>query len=95
MYNAERNVINYSHFFVCLNIVWLSFRSLLIIWISSTQKWPKFDVKSVISCQVMIFYLNFVMRITSHVQTLILNITSLPPVSFASTESRLSRTPVY
>ena len=33
----------------------------------------KFDVKSAISCKVMILYLDFVVGITSYVQTLLLD----------------------
>ena len=38
-----------------------------------TQKLSNFDVKSVISWHVTILYLDFVVKITSHVQTLILD----------------------
>ena len=52
-------------------------------WKFSVQKWSNFNVKSVTSCQAMISHLVFVMNIISHVQTLILYIVSLMPVSFA------------
>ena len=45
--------------------------------------WSNFDEKSVISCEVMILYLYFVVRITLNVQILILDL-ALPPMRFTS-----------
>ena len=45
----------------------------------SYQKMSNFDIKSVIKFQLMILSLDFVVRITSNVQTLILGIISPPP----------------
>ena len=43
-----------------------------------TKKWSNFDAKSLISFQVMNLCLNFVVRTTSHAQTLILDLDSDP-----------------
>ena len=42
------------------------------------SKMVKFDVKSVMNSEVMILYLDSVVRITSHVQMLILDLVSNP-----------------
>ena len=42
-------------------------------WKILTHKWSNYDVKSVISCQIMILNPDFVVRITSYVKTLILD----------------------
>ena len=48
------------------------------IWKLLTQIWSNNDVKNARSCQVMILYLDYVYRITSDVQTLILDLVSPP-----------------
>ena len=40
-------------------------------------KCQNFEVKSVNSCQILILYLDLFVRITSHVQTLLLDLVSL------------------
>ena len=47
-------------------------------WKTFAQKWSNFDVKSLINSEVMILYLDALVRITSHVQTLILDLISTP-----------------
>ena len=42
------------------------------------KKWFDFDFKNVINNKVMVLYLDSVVRITSHVQTLILDLASTP-----------------
>ena len=70
---------------------------LINFWKCLTEKWSNFDVKSVISCQVIILSIHFVVRITSLIQALILELV-LPPMGVSSRDHLrhpLIKTPVY
>ena len=74
------NRVHINHTLQCLIDV---LPPLISFWKFVTKKWSNFDAKGAISCQVIILYLDFVVRITSYVKTLMFDILShtlLPPL---------------